>query len=194
MQNVLWFSMIVLSVVCGCVTGRIGDVSAAAAGGADKAVRLVISMAGVMALWTGLLRIADKSGVTGAVSRLLAPLLSRLMPDYPKNSPAMRAVSANITANLLGLGNAATPLGLNAMKEMQKTNRLRTAPNDSMIMFVVLNTASIQLIPSTIGALRQAAGGQAFSVMPHIWLASFAALLTGIFAARIFSGRGEADG
>lgn len=194
MQSVLWFSMIALSVVCGCATGRIGDVSAAAAGGADKAVRLMISMAGVMALWTGVLRIADKSGVTEWAARLLAPVLSHLMPDYPKNSEAMRAVSANITANLLGLGNAATPLGLKAMKEMQKTNRLKTAPNNSMVMLVVLNTASIQLVPSTIGALRQAAGGQAFSVMPHIWLASLCALLTGVLAAGILSGRGETHG
>ena len=114
------------------------------------------------------------------------------MPGYEKNGRVMQAVSANVTANLLGLGNAATPLGLIAMKEMQKENPLSGAPDDRMIMFVVLNTASVQLIPTTIAAMRQAAGSAApYSILPNVWLASGVALLTGILMSKFMyrSGR-----
>lgn len=180
--------MIVLSLVCAAVTGRMEQLSQAAAGGADKAVRLLISMTGSMCLWCGLMNTADKSGATRLLSRLSAPALTRLMPALKNNRAAMNAVSANLTANFLGLGNAATPLGIMAMKELQKTNTLRDAPDSSMIIFVVLNTASIQLIPSTIAALRQAAGSSSpYSILPCVWLSSALALLGGLGAAKLLS-------
>ena len=115
-------------------------------------------------------------------------LVSRLMPEYKKDSAAMRAVSANVTANFFGLGNAATPLGIAAMKEMQKTNRLGSAPNNSMVMFVVINTASVQLIPTTIAALRQASGSlQPYAIVPYVWVASLMALLSGLIIAGVLS-------
>lgn len=188
MLSHIWFGMIIISVICGFCTGRAEELSAAAAGGADKAVQVLISMAGVMCLWTGIMKIADKSGLTAVTARLLSPVLSRLMPEYKKDSPAMKAVSANVTANIFGLGNAATPLGIAAMKEMQKTNRLGSAPNNSMVMFVVINTASVQLIPTTIAALRQAAGSlQPYAVVPYVWAASLLALLSGLGIAGVLS-------
>ena len=188
MLSHIWFGMIIISVICGFCTGRAEELSAAAAGGADKAVQVLISMAGVMCLWTGIMKIADKSGLTAVTARLLSPVLSRLMPEYKKESPAMKAVSANVTANIFGLGNAATPLGIAAMKEMQKTNRLGSAPNNSMVMFVVINTASVQLIPTTIAALRQAAGSlQPYAVVPYVWAASLLALLSGLGIAGVLS-------
>lgn len=159
--------------------------------GADHAISLVISMAGVMCLWTGMMKIADRSGITEKMSKIMSPLLSRVMPEYRSDSPAMKAVSANITANILGLGNAATPFGLAAMREMQKTNQLGSQPNNSMIMFVVINTASLQIIPTTIAALRQAAGSiSPYSILPHIWFTSLLTLAAGIVIARIFMLRG----
>ena len=190
--NYIWFGMLVISVVCSLFTGRSAELSRAVTDGADKAVKLVISMAGVMCLWTGILRIAEKSGVTEKISVLLAPVIKLIMPECRDNQKALEAVSANITANILGLGNAATPLGLKAMKELQKTNKLIDAPDNSMVMFVVINTASLQLIPSTIAALRQAAGSeQPFSVLPYIWITSVLTLITGIILAKIFSVRGR---
>ena len=186
--NYIWFGMLVISVVCSLFTGRSAELSRAVTDGADKAVRLVISMAGVMCLWTGILKIAEKSGVTGKISALLAPVIKLVMPECRNNKKAMEAVSANITANIFGLGNAATPLGLKAMKELQKTNRLINSPDNSMVMFVVINTASLQLIPSTIAAMRQAAGSeQPFAILPYIWITSILTLITGIMLAKIFS-------
>lgn len=180
--------MIAVSFICAAVTGRMDKLSEATLEGADKAINLIISMAGVMCLWTGMMKIADKGGLTAIIARILSPILARLMPDYEKGSPAIRAVSANVTANLLGLGNAATPFGLVAMKEMQKTNILKTQPNNSMVMFVVINTASIQLIPTTIAALRQAAGSvQPYDIVPYIWVVSLLSLIVGIMAAGVLS-------
>lgn len=188
--NYIWFGMLVLSVLCSLFTGRTAELSRAVTDGADKAVRLVISMAGVMCLWTGILKIAEKSGVTEKISALLAPVIKLVMPECRNNQKAMEAVSANITANIFGLGNAATPLGLKAMKELQKTNRLINSPDNSMVMFVVINTASLQLIPSTIAAMRQAAGSeQPFAILPYIWITSILTLITGIMLAKIFSFR-----
>lgn len=188
MLNYIWAGMIIVSFICALSTGRMEELSKAAINGVDKAVSLIISMAGVMCLWTGIIKIADRGGLTGIIAKILSPVLSRLMPDYEKDSAAMRAVSANITANILGLGNAATPFGLIAMKEMQKENRLKTQPNNSMVMFVVMNTASIQLIPTTIAALRQAAGSnQPYDILPYIWMVSFLSLAVGIILAKLIS-------
>lgn len=190
MLNYIWAGMIIVSFICALITGRMEELSRAAISGADKAVSLIISMAGVMCLWTGIMKIADRGGLTAIIAKILSPVLSRLMPDYKKDSAAMRAVSANITANILGLGNAATPFGLIAMKEMQKENRLKTQPNNSMVMFVVMNTASIQLIPTTIAALRQASGSnQPYDILPYIWIVSFLSLAVGIILAKLFSRR-----
>ena len=187
MLSYLWFGMIAASFFCALCTGHMEQLSKAALDGADRAIQLLLSMAGVMCLWTGLMKIADKGGLTSSAAKLFSPVLAKLMPDYDKDSPAMRAVSANITANLLGLGNAATPFGLAAMREMQKTNSLRTSPNNSMVMFVIINTASVQLIPTTIAALRQAAGSiQPYSILPHIWITSVLTLAAGILLAGLF--------
>lgn len=192
MLNIIWLCMVILSVICSIVTGRTGELSNSVGNGADKAIQLIISMAGVMCLWSGIMKIAERSGLTGLIAKLLSPVLGRLMPEYKNNSAAMNAVSANVTANILGLGNAATPLGIIAMKEMQKSNTLRSEPNDSMIMFVLINTASIQIIPSTTAALRQAAGSaQPYSILPYVWIASGIALCVGMISAKIFSAAGK---
>ena len=188
MLNAIWLCMIVISVICSIMTDRVGELSNSVGGGAEKAVQLVISMAGVLCLWSGIMKIAERSGLTELIARLLSPVLGRLMPDHRKNKRVMEAVSANVTANILGLGNAATPLGIAAMKEM-KRSALKDEPDDSMIMFVLINTASIQIIPATTAALRQAAGSvEPYSILPFVWMASGIALCTGIVMAKLLAG------
>ncbi len=191
MISYIWFLMVIISFICALCTGRMENLSKSILDGADSAVRLIISMAGVMCLWTGIMKIADRSGMTEKISKAMSPLLSKIMPEYSPDSPAMKAVSANITANILGLGNAATPFGIAAMHEMQKTNKLRSLPNNSMIMFVVINTASLQIIPTTVAALRQAAGSaEPYSILLHIWFTSLFTLVFGIVTAKIFMQKG----
>ena len=130
-----------ISILCALATGRMQEVSDAVLSGAGDAVQLVISLLGMMCLWTGLMKIADAGGITRILSRAFAPVMKRLFPDYEPESPAVRAICMNVTANLLGLGNAATPMGIAAMKEMAKTNPTPGVANNSMAMFVVINTA-----------------------------------------------------
>ena len=183
----LWLFMIIVSFFCSILTGNVEALAMSITEGADKAIKLLLSMAGVMCLWTGIMKIGDKSGLTDAAARLLSPVLERLMPEQRHNSKAMRSVAANVTANILGLGNAATPLGIKAMREMAASGDERTLPDRSMILFVVINTASLQLIPTTAAALRQAAGStQPYSILPCVWISSAAALAAGISAAKLF--------
>ncbi len=187
-MNYIWAALILISVFCAMVTGRMPQLSAAVLSGAAGAVELVIAMAGMMCAWTGLMKIADAGGITGLLSRLLNPLMCLLFPSLKKGSPAVRAICMNITANLLGLGNAATPMGIAAMKELAKLNPSQTADN-AMVMFVVINASSIQLIPTFMGTLRAKYGSPApFDILPAVWLASVVALLAGIAAAKAMEG------
>lgn len=182
--------MILVSVLCAVATGRVPELSAAVIGGAGSAVELVISLLGMMCVWTGLMKIADAGGMTRFLSDLMHPVMKRLFPDCEKGSPAVKAMCMNITANLLGLGNAATPLGIAAMQELKKRNPTQTADN-SMAMFVVINTASLQLIPTFMGTLRAKYGSPTpFDILPAVWLTSVCALVAGVAAAKALEGRG----
>lgn len=189
MMNMIWLGLILVSFVCAIFTGRMDQLSQAVMEGAGSGVTLVLTTAGMMCLWTGLMKIADRGGLTTLLARAFSPVMRRLFPDYPVDSPAMKAVCMNVTANLLGLGNAATPFGLTAMQEMQKARpdpSSRTA-NDSMVLFVVLNTASIQLIPTFLGTIRMEYGSAApFSILPAVWVTSVCGLLVGIGAAFLY--------
>ncbi len=187
--NYIWAGLILISVFCAVVTGRVPELSASIMSGAAGAVELVISLLGMMCLWTGLMKIADAGGVTQILSNLLHPLTKHLFPDCKKDSPAMKAICMNMTANLLGLGNAATPLGIAAMKELKKKNPTQTADN-SMAMFVVINTASLQIIPTFMGTLRAKYGSPApFDILPAVWATSVAALAAGVIVAKVLEGR-----
>lgn len=178
--------MIIISVICAICTGNIEALSSSIMSGATDAINLIISMLGIMSLWTGLLKIADNGGLTTLLARLFKPILKRLFNDIPEDSPAMRAICMNITANILGLGNAATPLGLSAMKEMSKKNKTPGVATRSMIVFTVMNTASIQLVPTMISILRQQYGSTSpFDITPAIWIASITALIVGITLAKL---------
>jgi spore maturation protein A len=187
--NYIWAGLILVSILCAAVTGRMPELSAAVLNGAGGAVTLIISMAGMMAAWTGLMKIADRSGATRLLAKLLGPLMRLLFPQCEKDSPAVKAMCMNITATLLGLGNAATPLGIAAMKELKKKNPTQTADN-SMAMFVVVNTASIQLIPTFMATLRAQYGSASpFDILPAVWLTSVCALVAGVCTAKLLEGR-----
>jgi spore maturation protein A len=184
-MNYIWGGMILVSVICAIITGRVSEVSNAILDGAAESVKLIISLIGMMCFWTGIMQIADKAGVTYILGKVFSPIMRRLFPDCKKEGPAIKAICMNITANLLGLGNAATPLGISAMQEMQKENRLKDTANNSMAMFVLLNTASIQLVPTSMAILRQKYGSAApFEVMSCVWISSIASLLVGIIVAK----------
>jgi spore maturation protein A len=181
----IWTIMIVFSVVFGLISGNIDAVGKAALDGAGSAVKLCIGICGVTCLWTGVMEIMRRSGLAGALKSLFLPLLGRLFPESQKNKDAMEAVSANVSANLLGLGNAATPLGIKAAAEMAKNSKNGIATDD-LCMLVVLNTASIQLIPATVAAVRAAAGAaKPFDILPAVWISSVASVAVGIIAAKL---------
>ena len=182
----IWTGMVAISLVCALITGRGTEMAAAAMEGASAGVELCLSMAGALCLWMGVMEVLRRAGAMGALSRLLRPVLGHLYPDFARDGGVMDAISANVSANLLGLGNAATPLGLDAARRMSR--RTPGVASDSLCMLVVCNTASIQLIPTTVAAVRAGAGSSApFDILPAVWLASALSVTAGILAARLFA-------
>ncbi|MBS6347641.1 MAG: spore maturation protein A [Oscillospiraceae bacterium] len=182
----IWTGMAVLSILCGLATGRGDLVAAAAVEGAQAAVELCVSIAGMLCLWTGVMEIMRRSGLAEGLSRLLRPVLSALFPQVSKDRGVMDSISANVSANLLGLGNAATPLGIEAVRRMERKSP--GTASDAMCMLVVCNTASIQLIPTTVASVRAAAGSSSpFDILPAVWLASALSVGVGIAACKLFA-------
>ena len=177
------------SLIFALLTGSVGELSEGLLDSASSSVELMISITGMLCMWSGFMRIAKDCGLIDKLSALFAPLLRRLYPDVDVDSDAFRYISMNISANLLGLGNAATPLGLNAMRELRKLSDSDTA-SDSMITFVVMNTASLQLLPTTVAALRKSFGSaQPFDILTCVWMTSAAALAAGLISAKLLCGR-----
>lgn len=180
----IWTGMIAASVVYGLLNGTIGAVGNAAMEGAKAAVDLCLSMAGIMCLWSGVMSIMKANGLMDGLSRLFRPVLSRLLPDACRDPETLAALSGNVSANLLGLGNAATPLGIRAARRMAKG--LGGRASNELCTLVVLNTASIQLLPTTVAGVRAALGAQsAFDIVPAVWLASVLSVAAGLTAAKI---------
>ena len=182
----VWTGMVTLSLLFGAAQGRLDAVAAAALEGARSAVELGISMAGILCLWSGVMEIMNASGVSAGLARLFRPLLRRLLPEACRDGDTLAAVSANVSANLLGLGNAATPLGIRAARRMARG--CGGVASDELCLLVVLNTASIQLIPATIASVRAAAGCRTpFDILPAVWLASVLSVTAGLLAAWLLS-------
>lgn len=190
MMTWLWSGMVVLSVIFGLATGQLDAVSEAALSGASSAVELSLTMAGVLCLWSGVMEIMNVCGISGGLARLFRPLLRRLLPQASRDSETLAAVSANVSANLLGLGNAATPLGIQAARRMARG--CDGIASDELCLLVVLNTASIQLLPATIASVRAATGCQTpFDILPAVWMSSALSVAAGLTAARLFSALGR---
>ena len=163
MLNYIWFGMMFSGVVVGIFTGNIDAVTAAAIDMAKVAVNLAIGLIGIMALWLGIMKIAEESGLIRLIAKGLRPITIRLFPDVPEDHPAIGSIILNMSANILGLGNAATPLGLKAMEELQEINPDKDTATNAMCTFLAINTSSVQLIlPATVVALMGATSSQIF--------------------------------
>ena len=182
----VWTGMIAASVVYGIINDTIGAVGSAAMEGAAAAVDLCLNMAGIMCLWSGVMSIMKASGLMDGLSRLFRPVLRRLLPEACRDRDTLAALSGNVSANLLGLGNAATPLGIQAARRMAQGCGGKAS--NELCTLVVLNTTSIQLLPTTVAGVRAALGSKsAFDILPAVWLASVLSVAAGLAAAKIFS-------
>src|SRR2546421_3552288 len=157
MLNWIWLALVVLAVAIGGWNNRLGEVTGGAFDGAKTAVTIALGLIGIMALWLGVMRLAERAGLVQRIARVLHPLMRRLFPDVPPDHPAMGSMLMNMAANMLGLGNAATPLGLRAMRDLEQLNPRPTVASNAMCTFLAINTASVQLIPATAIAILAAA-------------------------------------
>lgn len=182
----LWTGMVAASLLFGIATGSIREVGNAALEGAGSAVDLCVAMAGIMALWTGVMEVMDQCGLSAALARLFRPLLRRLLPEASRDGETLAALSANFSANLLGLGNAATPLGLRAAQRMARG--CGGVASHELCLLVVLNSASIELLPTTVAGVRSALGSSdPFDILPAVWLASVLSVTAGLLAAKLLA-------
>jgi len=176
----IWTGILAISIFCSLLTDSGSALAAAVVQGAQAGITLAISMAGAICLWTGVGKLMEQSGLTALLSRILRPVLQLLFPQSKDDSILAGTLSANICANLLGLGNAATPMGIAAAKRMKQGN----TATDSLCRLIVLNTASIQLIPANVAAVRASLGcSTPFDILPAVWLTSFCSAGLGVAAA-----------
>lgn len=182
----IWSGMVLLSFLFGLASGNLDAVTNAALEGARSAVELGISMAGILCLWSGVMEIMNACGLSARLARAFRPILRRLLPNACRDEETLSAISANVSANLLGLGNAATPLGIRAARRMARG--CGGVASDELCLLVVLNTASIQLLPTTIASLRAAAGcSTPFDILPAVWLSSVWSVAAGLLTAHLLS-------
>ena len=172
----IWTGMVVLSLVFGLFTGNLDAVADAAMDGAASAVELSVSMAGILCLWSGVMEIMNVCGLSAGLARAFRPILRRLMPQASRDEKTLAALSANVSANLLGLGNAATPLGIQAARRMARG----------------CSGTAIQLLPATIASVRSASGAQSpFDILPAVWLASALSVVVGVLTAKFLAAVGR---
>lgn len=185
MLSAIWVAFLVLALVSGAATGRLDAVTTALGTGAGEAITLLIGITGLMCFWSGVMELVQASGLSAKLSHMLMPLLKPLFGKAAADRQAMEAVSANVAANLLGLSNAATPLGLRAADRLYTLEGRRGAP-DSVLTLITLNTASIQLIPSTVAAIRTACGAATpFDIMLPVWGASVFSVAVVLISGRL---------
>ena len=184
MLNYVWSGLVIVSILCSVFFGNTENLSKALVDSGASSIQLIMTMAGIICIWTGIMKIAVESGLTSIFARVFSPLLRPLFPSLDKNSDAFKSISMNISANLLGLGNAATPFGLKAMEQLHTLNNHGDTASNEMIIFVVMNTASLQLLPTTLASLRQAYGSNApFEIIVPVWISSACALAAALICA-----------
>jgi spore maturation protein SpmA len=187
MLNAIWLALVLLAVILGGITGRLAEVTTGAFEACKTAVvTLALPLAGIMALWLGVMRLAEKSGLVFVLARGLRPILVRLFPDVPPTHPAMGSMVMNMAANMLGLANAATPLGLRAMQDLEKLNPRPGVATNAMCTFLAINTSSIQLIPATTVAILAAAGAaNPTSIIGTAFAATVCSTIAGVTAVKL---------
>ena len=186
--------LILVSVIFAAYTGRMSELSSAFLEECGSAVGLAVTLIGIIALWSGVMRVAQSSGLTGKIAKAAEPLLSLLFRGLKKGGTAMQYITLNITANILGLGNASTPFGIAAMREIEKEEQSPSPEiaSDNMILLTVMNTASLQLIPTTAAALRLAHGSaDPMEILPCVWITSVSALTAALIAVSVFRRAGK---
>lgn len=188
MLNIIWPIFIILSFVYGLLTGKVDQINEGIFESVSDAVELSITFLGTICLWNGIMEIVKRTTLMEKLTKLLKPILKLLFPELKDNPQANAEISMNMIANILGLGNAATPLGLKAMKTMQKENKRKDTLSNSMAMFIVLNTASLQLIPTNVIAIRTSLGSnQATKIILPVWGATIVAAIVGVIATKIIT-------
>ena len=189
-----FFWSVLVSLVFGILSGRTAEISAAALEESSHAVELSLKLLGSICFWSGILETAKQSGIVEKLCVFLKPALLLVFPKLKNEEKALGAISMNVAANLLGLGNAATPLGISAMKELHKISGFSTAATKEMVCFVVINTASLQLLPTTIAAMRLENGAKnPLDILPAVWFVSACSLLVGVLVAKIGFPKGEKE-
>ena len=187
MLNIIWPIFIIISFSYAIFSGNINKLNESIFSSTSEAVNLCISLLGTICLWNGIMQIANKTTIIDKLTNMLKPLINFLFPEIDKNSSVKKEISMNMIANILGLGNAATPLGLKAMRTMQKENKNKDTLTNSMITFIVINTASLQIIPTTVIAIRSSMGSKnPTSIVFPVWIATICAAIAGIMATKIF--------
>lgn len=186
MLNLVWPIFIIISFSYAIFTGNLANLNTSIFESVESAVNLTITMLGTMCLWSGIINVAVNTNIMKLINKLLKPIIRFLFPEIKENKKVQDEISMNMIANILGLGNAATPLGLKAMETLQKENNNKIELSNSMIMLIVLNTASIQLIPTTIIAIRTSLGSEnPTSIIFPVWVATICAGITGITVTKL---------
>ena len=187
MLNIIWPFFIIISIVYAILTGKVAEVNNSVFESANETVKLTITFFGTICLWNGIIHIASKTTMIEKLTNKLSPIIKFLFPDLKKEKEVQKEISMNIVANMLGLGNAATPLGLKAMKSMQKLNDNKERLSNAMAMFIVLNTASLQIIPTTVIAIRNSLGSQnASEIIIPVWISTVIAAVTVVIVTKLF--------
>lgn len=186
MMNIIWPGLVLFAFLSSIITGNMQAFSEAIIQGGQDAVSLLLRLVAMLCLWGGIMEIAEQAGVTKALSRFMYPVIKLIFPRLKKEPYVLEAISMNITSNILGLGNASTPLGIEAMKRLQTVNSNTSLASDEMIVFVVMNTAAMHIIPTTVATLRgQYGSSNPMEIMPASILTSFCALTVAVTAAKL---------
>ena len=187
MLNILWPIFIIISCAYAIFSGNVDKLNESIFSSTSESVNLCISLLGTICLWNGIMQIANKTSIIDRLTNLLKPAMNFLFPELKQEKEIQKEISLNVIANILGLGNAATPLGLKAMKSMQKKNPKKDTLTNSMITFIVLNTASLQIIPTTVIAIRSSMNSKnPTSIVFPVWIATICAAIAGITATKLF--------
>mgnify|MGYP000442217260 CR=1 FL=1 len=192
MLNKLWPAFLIISIIFAILNGRIGDLNNSIFESANSAVQLTITLFGTLCFWNGIMQIAIKSSLVDTICKILNPLIKFLFPEIKKGEKTHKEISMNIIANMLGLGNAATPLGLKAMKSMQEENQNKDRLSNSMVMFIIVNTASIQIIPTTVIAIRNSLNsGDPSKIILPVWIVTICAAASAVLVGKIITKFGK---
>ncbi len=186
MLNIIWPIFIIVSIIYGMITGNLENINNSIFEVGENTVNLILTLFGTVCLWNGLMKIVENTSLIKKIAKLISPFMKILFPDVEKGAEEYEEISMNIVSNILGLGNAATPIGLRAMKTMQNKNKDKNKLSNSMAMFIIINTASIQLIPTTVIAIRTSLGSaEPTKMLIPIWGATIGAAIAGVVSAKL---------